>query len=102
MFENETRRIKPVVKDLTAHNMPSHTPAVCVALVAKPVMTKNLRVKVVCLKRRVMNMHLGALEKEEAVVINEIVASVQSEEDGNVDTLVVVHELFGQPTSRQT
>ena len=41
------RVISPVVKDLTAHHMSSDTPAVIIPLVPEPVVSENLRVKIV-------------------------------------------------------
>lgn len=38
-------------------------------------------------------MHLGALEEEEAVVVDQLVAAVEAEEDGVVDVFVVMDEL---------
>jgi len=60
----------PVVKNLTAHHVPPDAPAVGVPLVAQPVVTQNLRVKVVRLEGRVVDVHLWTLEKEEAVVVD--------------------------------
>ena len=42
-----------------------------------------------------MDVHLGALKEEEAVVVYSFVAAVEAEEDGFVDVLVVVDELVG-------
>jgi hypothetical protein len=61
--------------------------------VPKPVVAQDLRVEVVRLKGRVVHVALGALEEEEAVVVDELVAAVEPEEDGLVDALVVVDEL---------
>jgi hypothetical protein len=73
--------------------MAPDTPAVLVSPLAQPIMAQNLGVKVVRLKRGVMDVHLGAFEKEEAVVVDKLVASVEPEEDGDVDLVVVVNEL---------
>lgn len=86
-------RVVPVVKDLAAHNVAADAPAVGVALVAQPVVTEHLGVKVVRLKGRVVDVHLGALKEEEAVVVYQLAAPVEPEEDGIVDTLGVVHQL---------
>jgi len=42
-----------------------------------------------------VDVHLGALEEEKAVVVYSFVAAVEAEEDGFVDVLVVVDELVG-------
>lgn len=73
--------------------MAPDAPAVSVPLLAQPIVTQDLGVKVVRLERGMMDMHLGALEKEKAVVVDELVAPVETEEDGDVDVVVVVHEL---------
>lgn len=74
--------------------MPPNTPAVFPPLVAEPIVTQNLCVVVVRLKRRVMDVRRpGPLEEEEAVVVDELVSAVESEEHGHVDALVVVDQL---------
>ena len=85
----------PVIKDLAAHDVAADAPAVLVALLAQPVVAEHLGVKVVRLKRRVVDVHLGALKEEEAVVVDQLVAAVQPEEDRLVDALLVVYELHG-------
>ena len=74
--------------------MAADAPAVGVPLMAQPVVAEHLCIKVVRLKRRMVDMHLGALEEEEAVVVDQVVAAVQPEEDGHVDIVVVVDELL--------
>lgn len=71
--------------------MPPHPPAICIPLVAQPVMPQHLSVKVVRLKRRVVDVHLGPLKEEEAVMVDTLLATVQPEEDGDIDALIVVH-----------
>lgn len=73
--------------------MPPDAPAVRVPLVAQPVVPQHLGVKVVRLKRGMVDVHSGALKEEEAVVVDQLVAAVEAEEDGDVDVLVVVDEL---------
>lgn len=75
--------------------MPTHAPAVLVPLVPQPVVAQHLRVKVVRLERRVVHVELGALEEEEAVVIDVFLAAAEAEEDGDLLVLVVgrVYEL---------
>lgn len=94
VLEDEAGRVKPVVKDLAAHDVAADAPAVLVALVSQPVVAQDLRVKVVRLKGGVVHVALGALEEEEAVVVDLFVAAVQPEEDGYVLVGVVVVELF--------
>jgi hypothetical protein len=80
MLQYESRRIEPVIEDLASHNMSSHAPTVLPPLMPQPVMTKNLRVKVMCLKARMMDMALRAFEEEKAVVVHELLAAVKSAE----------------------
>lgn len=94
VLEDELGGIEPVVKDLAAHDVAPHAPAVLIALVAQPVVAQDLGVEVVGLEGRVVDVALGALEEEEAVVVDLLVAAVQPEEDGYILVLVVVVELF--------
>lgn len=94
VLEDELGRVEPVVEDLAAHDVAADAPAVLVALVAQPVVAEDLGVKVVRLEGRVVHVALGALEEEEAVVVDLLVAAVQPEEDGYVFVFVVVVELF--------
>jgi hypothetical protein len=93
VLEDKLAGVKPVVKDLAAHDVAPDAPAVLVTLVAQPVVAQDLGVKVVRLKRGVVHVALGALEEEEAVVVYFFVAPVQAEEDGYVLVVVVVVEL---------
>lgn len=101
------RRNSPIVKDLTAHDVPANTPAVLVALLAQPIVTQDLGVKVVRLERRVVDVHLGPFEKEEAVVVNLLRPPVQAEEDCNVLFFLIVGQLLihkkkeGKKTNRE-
>ncbi len=63
-------------------------------------MTEDLGVKIVCLERRVVNVHLGALEEKEAMVVYKLVSSVQSEEYGDVDAIRIVDQLAMSSASR--
>jgi hypothetical protein len=118
MFEDETRGIKPgtqnyklafyiklviaacqkgiipVIKYLTAHDMTPNSPAIFIPLLAEPIVTQHLRVKVVCLVGRVVHMRLRAFKEEEAVVINQLGATVKMEKGGDVPSTFVVDELF--------
>lgn len=40
-----------------------------------------------------MDVHLGTLEEEEAMVVHKVVSAVESEEDGLVDAFIVVDKL---------
>lgn len=66
----------PIIKDLASHDVPSNTPTVLVAFLAKPVVAQNLGVEIDRLKRGVVDVRLGALEEEEAVVIHRLRASI--------------------------
>lgn len=93
VLQNKPGRIKPVIKDLAAHDVSPNTPAVGVALLAQPVVAEHLGVEVVGFEGGVVDVRLGALEEEKAVVVDEFGAAVETEEDGYVDVVVVVHEL---------
>jgi hypothetical protein len=102
VLHDEARRVKPVVEDLATHDMSSHAPAVFVALLAQPVVTKDLRVKVMGLVRCVVDVELGALEEEKDVMVYQLLSAVQPEEGRVVLTRVVVNQLSmsGQTTYR--
>ena len=93
VFENESGWVKPVIENLTAHHVSSNTPAVLVALMAKPVVAEHLGIEIVCLEGGVMDVHLGTFKEEEAMVIHQLVSAVEPEEDGLVDTLIVMDKL---------
>ena len=93
MLQDKLGRIKPVIKDLAAHDVPPDAPAVGVALLAQPVVAEHLGVKVVGFEGGVVDVRLGTLEEEEAVVVDEFGAAVETEEDGYIDVVVVMHEL---------
>lgn len=96
MLQYEPARIKPVVKDLAAHYVAPHSPAVLIAPVPKPVVTKDLGVKVMRLEGRVVDVALWALEEEEAVVVNPLIASIKPEEDCHVFACSVMNKLRGR------
>ncbi len=83
----------PVVEDLTPENVPADAPAVLVPLLAQPVVAEDLGVEIVRLVRGVVDVVLGPLVEEEAVVVDLLLPAVQSPEDGDVDAVLVVHEL---------
>jgi hypothetical protein len=74
---NYQRVCLPVIKDLTSHNVPPNTPAILVSLANQPVVSQNLGIKVMDLERRVVDMKSWALEKEERVMLNEFVATIE-------------------------
>lgn len=73
--------------------MTTDTPTVLIAFVPKPVVAQNLGVKVVCFVGRVVDVRLGALEKEETVMVYQLGATVEVEEGGNVFSTLVVNQL---------
>ena len=75
--------------------MAADAPAVAVALIAQPVVPEDLGVEVVGLEGAVVRVVLGALVEEEAVVVDLLLAAVQTPEDGDVVSVLVVHELHG-------
>lgn len=77
MFENKPARIKPIIKDLAPHDMPSDPPTILPPLMPQPVMPQHLRVKIMRLETRVMDMRFRALEEEEAVMVDELFPAVE-------------------------
>lgn len=67
----------PIVEDLAAHDVPTYTPAVLPTLAPQPIVAEHLRVEVVCLERRVVDMADGTFEEEKSVVVDELVASIE-------------------------
>lgn len=76
VLQDELRRVKPVIEYLATHDMPTDSPAVLVALVLEPVMPKKLSIEVVRLVRRVVDMVLGTLEDEEAMVVDQFFSTI--------------------------
>lgn len=72
MLENKPTGIEPIIKDLTTHDMPPDPPTVLPTFMPQPIMPQNLRVEIVRLEARVVDMTFGALEEEEAVVVDEL------------------------------
>lgn len=94
MLHHESAGIKPVIKDLAAHNVPAHAPAVLIALVPQPIMAQYLRIVVVRLKATVVHVRCTwTFKEEEAVVINLFIALVKTKKDCDVLTGLVVDEL---------
>jgi hypothetical protein len=91
---NYQRVCLPVIKDLTSHNVPPNTPAILVSLANQLVVSQNLGIKVMDLERRMVDMKSWALEKEERVMVNELVATNEVHECGYVYSVIVVDYLF--------
>lgn len=85
----------PIIKNLTPQYMSSHPPTVLIALLNQPVVPEHLRVEIEDFERRVMHVTLGPLEEKEAVVVDELVATVQMHEGGDVAALGVVQQIAG-------
>lgn len=94
MLQYEPARIKPIIKDLGPHDVTPYAPAVLIPLVPQPIVTEDLGVEVVRLKGRVVDVTFRALEEEESVVVDPLIASVEAEEDCCVFTCVVMNELI--------
>lgn len=92
MLQNEPACIKPVIKDLTPHNMSANTPTILPTLMPEPVMPKHLGVKIVRLKARMVHMALRALEEEKAVVVHELLSAVESTERVKVAACSIVDQ----------
>ena len=73
--------------------MSAYAPTVPVSLLAQPVVTEDLDVEVVRLVGGVVDVVLGALVEEEAVVVDLLLPAVQPPEHGDIDAVIVVYEL---------
>ena len=108
VFENEVGRIEPihfsvssvelklhipVIKNLTPHNMSTHSPAVLVPLMTKPVVPQKLGIKVMRLKRRMMNVAFRSLKEEKGMVVHKILASIYSREGNDIFTVFIMNDL---------
>ena len=69
-MKRDSREYAPVIKYLTSHNMPTNTPAILIALLPEPMVTQQLRIKIMRLERRMMDVRFGPFEHEEAMVIH--------------------------------
>lgn len=49
-YNDRQRMDKPIVKDLTSHDMTTNSPAVFIALTAEPVVSQHLRIEIMCLE----------------------------------------------------
>lgn len=56
--------------------MTPNSPAVLISSLTKPVMTKELQVRVVGLVRRVMDVKLGPFKKEKAMMVHELLPAI--------------------------
>jgi hypothetical protein len=70
MLDHKPARVPPVVEDLTSKHVPSDAPHQVIPLVLQPLMTESLRIKIMDLITRMVDMEFGAFEKEEAVMID--------------------------------
>lgn len=96
VLQDEFRRVKPVIEDLTPHDMSSHTPAYLIAFMAQPVVAEYLSVKVMCFKGSVVHVAFGPFEEEESVMVDEgIRSSVNAIEGRDVVARGSMKELEG-------
>ena len=77
MLENESTWIKPIIKDLASHHMPSNTPTVLIFLLHEPSMSKHLYIEIKDLETRMMDMEFWSLEEEKAMVVNPLRTSIK-------------------------
>lgn len=79
----------PIIKDLTSHDMAAYAPTKLVTLFSQPVVAQDLGVKIVRFERGVVDVELGALKEEEAVMVDEFLATCQAEKHGDALVLIV-------------
>lgn len=56
--------------------MPPDPPTILISLLDQPIVPKHLRVEIKHLEGRMVHVRFGALEEEETVVVDELVAAV--------------------------
>lgn len=55
-MKRDRREYAPVIKDLTPHDMPTNAPTVLIPLLPEPMVSQQLCIEVMRLKRRMMDM----------------------------------------------
>ena len=85
----------PVIENLTPQYMSPDAPTILIALLDQPIVSEHLGVKIKHLEGRMMHVHFGTLEEEEAVVVDELLAAVQMHECHDVAALTVVQHVAG-------
>ena len=66
----------PIIENLTSQYMPPDPPTVLVSLLNQPIVPEHLRVEIEHFEGRMVHVRFGALEEEEAVVVDEFSAPV--------------------------
>lgn len=59
MLDDERIRLKPIVKDLTAQNVPAHSPTQLIAVLFQPDVAFELTVEIIDLEAGVIRLVLG-------------------------------------------
>jgi hypothetical protein len=96
MLQDKPRRIEPIIEDLTSHDMPSNTPAILPPLVSQPVVPEHLRIEIMRLETRMMDMTLWPLEEEKAVVVDQLLPAVESAKAVEIATGGIMDQLRGE------
>lgn len=73
--------------------MPAHAPAVLVSPFLQPVVAEDLQIKIVHLERRVVDVAFWTFVEEEAMMVDELIATVEVEERRHVFSRRVMYEL---------
>lgn len=68
--------IPPIVKNLTPEDVAPYAPDILVTLLGQPLVTKLLRVKIMDLKRTVVNVRRIAAREEYGVMIDRLLTSI--------------------------
>jgi len=84
MLQNKTARVKPVIEDLTPHDMPTHAPTILILFLGQPVVSQHLNIEIEHLKGGMMDVKFRTFEEEKAVVVNPLTAAIEVQEGDNV------------------
>lgn len=89
VFDHVSRCVPPVIENLGAQDMSSHTPYTLVSLFGQPLVTQLLGIKVMHLERAVMHVRSGIGAYEETVMVNKLGASIDMRKHGHINSLRV-------------
>ena len=90
MLDHIPSSVPPVIKDLRAQNVSANAPHRLIILVGKPLVTKFLGVKVMNLKRAMVDMRCCILAHEEAVVVHIIGTAIDVSKKRHVLLLAIL------------
>ena len=95
MFDHEAGTIPPIIEDLAAKDMATHTPELLPPLLLEPFAAHHHFVRILHLERAMMHMRGRRFEKKDAVVVDPLVSLRHTQKCGNI--LVVRGPREGYP-----